>query len=89
MAVTKAQLDAAVTGISYYSQKPANPMSGDVYADPTTGIAHIFDGFQWIPFSTSGPGPKSFIPTEAELKAHPSLKAAWEEYIVIRRLLGL
>jgi hypothetical protein len=28
------------------------------------------------------------IPSKEELDNHPSLKAAWEEYLVIKRLIG-
>lgn len=29
------------------------------------------------------------VPSEEQLEKHPTLKQAWDEYIVIRKLLGL
>ncbi len=33
--------------------------------------------------------PPVLIPTDKELEEHPTLKQAWDEYMVIRKLLGL
>jgi len=33
--------------------------------------------------------PRELLPTPEQLEEHPALKQAWEEYMVIRKLLGL
>jgi len=33
--------------------------------------------------------PRALVPTPEQLEEHPALKQAWEEYMVIRKLLGL
>lgn len=40
----------------------------------------------WI---TPEPDKRHLVPSEEQLEKHPTLKQAWDEYIVIRKLLGL
>lgn len=91
MAVTKGCVDAMATGITWRPFKPANPVSGDCYFDPASNVGYIWQGSAWITFSgSSEPEPEPFDPPTAEqLENHPSLRAAWEEFLVIKRLLGV
>lgn len=73
-------------GITWHSYPTVNPVFGDIYYDTTTGTSMLWDGSIWTPIST---GIEYDIPTEAQLEKHPSLKAAWNDYMIIRRLLGI
>lgn len=86
-AATKEYLDKTMF-INMLSAPPANPLNGDTYFDNVTGHGYIWTGAQWAIFS-SNEKPPTLIPSKDELEKHPSLKQAWEEYIVIRKLLGL
>lgn len=79
------------TGMRILNDRPTDPVMGDYYVDRMTYDGYIFDGTNWVQISGSGPAPapKSNEPTEEQLEKHPSLKQAWDEYMVIRRLLGL
>lgn len=72
------------------SSKPANPVYGDVYIDPCTFYNYVWLGQHWVIFSTNEKSEKVFtVPTEEQLNKHPTLKNAWEEFLVIKRLLGV
>jgi len=90
-AVTKSYVDIAVSGINYRSAKPATPIPGDAYLDVNNDHVYVFDGIKWMLMSGPGPSisPKSLIPTSEELQKYPALKASWEEYMTIRKLLGI
>jgi hypothetical protein len=77
--------------LTWLSSKPVNPTIGDTYFDTTNGIAHIWEGNTWAVLSGGfgEPEPKFYAPTEEQLEKYPALKQAWEEYMVIRKLLGL
>ena len=70
--------------------KPTSPVIGDCWFDTSKGRGYIWQGATWMPF-TGDPIPMpSFIPpTEEQLEKHPALKQAWEEFLVVRRLLGI
>lgn len=89
--MTKAYIDAMATGINWLSTKPKNPQIGDVYLDQNTHEGYIWQGNQWAKFSSSDTyiQPKDLAPTEEQLEKHPALKQAWEEYLIIKRLLGV
>lgn len=86
--VTKQYIDAMVSGMNLLSSKPSNPVQGDAYFDQVNMQTLVYSGNRWIPIAGSK-REVSLVPTHAELEAHPSLKASWEEYIVVRKLLGL
>ncbi len=87
--VTKAMMDAIATGMNYLSAKPAIPVIGDHYVDDDTGNGYVYDGKNWMLISGDPSRQPRLIPTPEELEKHPSLKAAWEEYMVLRRLIGI
>jgi hypothetical protein len=74
--------------IQMHSSPPPNPLDGDIYYDQVSGQGYIWLTGKWIIFS-SNEKQKTIIPTSDELEKHPSLRQAWEEYLVIRKLLGL
>jgi len=74
-------------GVNFLGSKPLHPQLGDVYVDQNTYRSYIWEGNQWVAFSTAEPA-QALIPTEEELNKHPALKQAWEEYMVIKRLIG-
>lgn len=76
--------------IHWTSLKPAQPAMGDVYVDRPTYTPYIWEGSKWIEFSAESQPTDAFtIPTEEQLSKHPSLKYAWEEFLIIKRLLGI
>lgn len=91
MVITKSQLDAAVTGINWVGSKPTTPLVGDAYYDARMERAYVFDGFSWsaITADSTRSAQEAMIPTQEKLDKHPALKQAWEEYVAIKRLLGL
>ena len=93
MTATKAYVDnMMMTGVRWYSSKPVSPIAGDCYVDPSTGNGYIHDGAKWTIFSSSSsasPPPPFVPPTKEQLDKHPSLKEAWEDFLVIKKLLGV
>ena len=71
--------------------RPATPIEGDAYLDASTGCSYIYVNNQWIIFgsSTGIPLPSFCAPTPEQLEKHPSLKEAWDEFMVIKKLLGV
>ena len=83
-------VDAAITGLNWCISKPVKPIAGDCFFDEKYQSGYCYDGTCWKLFSSSGgESPKNYVPTHEQLQEHPSLKAAWDEYMVIRKLLGL
>jgi len=65
---------------------PDNPIIGDSYFDPVFGEEYVFNGYDWTSVSHF----KNYkFPTATELKRYPTLKEVWEEYLIIRKLLGI
>jgi hypothetical protein len=69
----------------------AAPVVGETYFDSGSSTMYVYDGTEWrcMVDVSSTPVQRSKIPTKEELDAHPTLDAAWKEYLVIRKLLGL
>lgn len=86
--VTKSYIDSIVNGMNILPSKPAVPAQGDAYFDMNNMQTVIYSGNRWIPIAGSMREVR-LEPTHAELEKHPALKQAWEEYIVIRKLVGL
>jgi hypothetical protein len=81
----------SVMGINWQPNRTAYPNVGDAYYDVNIGGAMIWDGATWIQISkdsTISQG-KSLVPSEENLEKYPALKQAWEEYLVVKRLLGV
>lgn len=78
-------------GITWLSEKSINPAIGDSYFDTTSNIGYLWDGARWAELSSefSIPDAKFYAPTAEQLEKHPALKQAWDEYMVIRKLLGI
>lgn len=92
MAVNSAKkyADMIEAGMSWHGSKPQQPLTGDCYIDTSTSQGYIYDGTSWKLFSSGHePPPKAYAPTEEQLEKHPALKEAWEEFLVIRKLLGI
>ena len=68
---------------------PTNPVLGDRYFDERTGDAYIWTGSMWAMVVRHNAVKKSFEPTEEQLDMYPALKQSWDEYLVIRKILGL
>lgn len=72
---------------------PANPNMGDYFIDTPFGQKYIWTGKSWVQivpetFSITVQ-PDMLIPTEEQLEKYVALKAAWEEYLIVRKLIGL
>jgi hypothetical protein len=82
--------DDVMTGICWHASRPPAPDTGDCYFDSATNQGYIWQGMAWIAFSGDPlPAPPFMPPTEEQMKKHPSLKKAWEEFMVIKKLLGV
>lgn len=66
---------------------PTNPMWGEHYTDPRTGVVYVWDKIRWIQAAVLER--KNLMPTKEQLDMHDSLNHAWQEYLVVRKLLGL
>jgi hypothetical protein len=87
--ITKAEIDLrAMAGINFLGTKPTNPQHGDVYMDHNTDQAYVWIGTNWALFSGNKEAPLS-PPTREQLEKHPALKQAWEEFLVIKKLIGI
>ncbi len=88
---TKMYVDAMMTGVRWYADKPTLPDVGDCYVDHITGDGYMYDGWKWIIFTSNGSSaPPPFVPpSQEQLDKHPALKEAWEEFLVIKKLLGV
>ena len=50
----------------------------------------MWQGPTWMPLMVNPmPVPPFIPPTEEQLEKHPALKQSWEEFLVVRRLLGI
>ncbi len=75
---------------TWHGAKPVNPNIGDVYIDPHTFYANMWTGVHWASFSGEQAQQPTFIPpTDEQLDKFPALKAAWEEFLVIKKVLGV
>jgi hypothetical protein len=63
---------------------PANPVLGQLYTDPRTGKVYAWNNSKWVTDIRT-----TREPTPDQLDTYPSLKHAWDEYLVVRKLLGL
>lgn len=81
---------AKITSMYWHADPPTNPMIGDCYLDKTTTVGMIWDGTNWIQFSGFNMPQTTFIPpTEEQLEKYPALKKSWEEFLVIKKILGV
>lgn len=79
-----------MAGIIWHLTPPALPQIGDFYADAKTMSAYVWTGSAWVMIGVNlHPSTNiDLVPTSEELEKHPALKAAWEEYLVIKGLIG-
>lgn len=76
--------------ITILASKPTRPVLGDAFIDPNTFMGYMWDGNTWIRFSGENRNPPSFEPpTFEQLEKYPALKQAWEEFLVVKKLLGV
>lgn len=73
--------------INWLSDPPANPQIGDCVVNHTTSQGFIWTGNEWALYTYILP--RDLAPTPEQLKKYPSLRQAWEEYLVVKRLLGI
>jgi len=85
---TKHYIDT-ISGLTWNFTRPVNPKLGEAYNDTATGYGYVWDGSNWIQIPAFDPEPNSMVPTQEQLDKHPALKQAWEEYLVIKTLLGV
>jgi hypothetical protein len=78
-----------ITGTSWHTGKPLNPVEGDCYVDGLTNTGFIRHKGEWVVFSNGDNHSERFVPTLEELERHPALKQAWQEYLIIKRLVGV
>ena len=72
----------------WHQAKPTLPILDDCYFDSTNNVTYTFSTTGCIEFVSSGPE-KTTEPSLENLNKHPALKQAWEEYIFIKKLLGV
>ena len=90
--VTKSYIDTSLYGFIWHSAMPINPSVGDTFFDQLSGTGFTYNGTTWLQICGNGDGsdsPRFTIPTQEQLDKHPALKEAWEEFIVIKKLLGI
>lgn len=76
--------------LTWAFSKPSNPNVGDCYVDRNDNQTFIWQGTAWATFSAKAVGGIPFIaPSEEQLEKHPALKQAWEEFLVVKKLLGV
>jgi hypothetical protein len=78
-----------IAPVRIYSVRPKYPIIGDVYFDREYSDYCIFDGTDWHIGVIQIENLAKYTPTNAQLEKYPALKQAWEEYLVIRKLLGI
>ena len=76
---------------TFHGSGPAHPLLGDVYMDGSTYYSYVWMGNSWAPFSADSDMAQSNFtePSKDQLEKHPALKASWEEFLVIKKLLGV
>lgn len=87
MAVTKSYVDNVASGVTLHGTKPAAPVAGDMYFDILNMQSVVYTGTKWT--AIAGNKHVDLNPTHAELEKYPALKSVWEEYIAVRKLVGL
>jgi len=89
--ISKKYIDEMIVGTTLHKSKPKSPATGDFYIDPSTNNGYIFDGSSWelVSCSASYEATNRLVPTTGELDKHPTLKEAWEQYMIVRKLLGI
>lgn len=83
-------MDAMTMGITFHGSKPSNPQVGDVYIDTNTHHSLMYTGTSWTVFRDDRTEEPSFTPpTEEQLEKYPALKAAWDEFMILKKLMGI
>lgn len=80
---------AVTWSFSKSTTRVSNPQIGECTMDTDTGRTYIWDGFKWAEIVDPRlVPPDPLVPTEEQLKKYPALKNAWEEYLIVRRVIG-
>lgn len=79
-----------MSSLTWHSMRPANPVVGDCVMDSVTGKDYTWTGLHWVEITVpSFTNPADvLIPTKEQLETYPALKKAWEEYVIVRKLIG-
>ena len=72
-----------------YYNLPTYPSAGDIVFVDDIRCTYVWTGHSWTLIHGSVPPPVHRAPTQEELDEYPSLAHAWEEYLVVKKLLGL
>jgi len=79
-----------INALYWHTIQPTHPTPGDCYIDTGSGNGMIWDGFNWVQFSGfASPHPPFTPPTQEQLEKYPALKKSWEEFLVIKKILGV
>jgi hypothetical protein len=65
------------------------PWVGQIPYNEITNSFHTWDGLQWVAVDISAREKVFESPTESELEQHPTLKQAWEEFLIVKKLIGV
>lgn len=80
-------------GIAWHVGKPvSNYQIGDCYIDQQSNNMYMWNGTDWVQVSEDSgiePPMQNYEPSQSDLEKFPSLKEAWEEFLSIRKLLGI
>jgi len=76
--------------LTWVLNRPSTPQIGDCWYDSYREQTYMWQGTTWMPLMVNPmPVPPFIPPTEEQLEKHPALKQSWEEFLVVRRLLGI
>ena len=75
----------------HINNTPGTRAVGELYIDKSSGKVWSWTGTSWSTMHEhNGSMPiKNYSPSEQELAEHATLRSAWEDYLIIRKLLGL
>ena len=82
------QLQEPISHKIVSTQIPHTPIRGSTYFDHFKQCTMVYDGFDWMVLSLDNPNEK-LAPTDTQLEKYQSLKSVWNEYLVVRKLLGI
>ena len=79
-----------MSNITWYSTIPLNPTIGDCVMDSLSGKDYTWSGIHWmeIPDLISTSPLEMMVPTQEQLDTYPALKEAWEQYVIVKKLIG-
>ena len=66
-----------------------SPTRGELYFDAVTSQTMVWDGYGWAELAFFSSSDIKLEPTHDELEKYPALRQAWDEYLMVRKLLRL